>query len=71
MSKAKQQMDFVDAMASRENRSNRTARFLGRLGSVLDFAPIELALHEAYTATRGRDPHDPLVMFKMTLLQHF
>jgi IS5 family transposase len=71
MSKEKQQMDFVDAMASRENRGNRTARFLQKLESVLDFAPIEAALREAYTATRGRDPHDPLVMFKMTLLQHF
>ena len=71
MSKDEQQMNFVDAMASRENRSNRTARFLGKLGGVLDFAPIEAALREAYTATRGRDPHDPLVMFKMTLLQHF
>ena len=46
MSKNEQQMNFVDAMASRENRSNRTA-------------------------TRGRDPHDPLVMFKMTRLQRF
>ena len=71
MSKNDRQMNFVDAMASRENRSNRTARFLGKLGGVLDFAPIEAALREAYTATRGRDPHDPLVMFKMTLLQHF
>ena len=62
---------FVDAMASRENRSNRTACFLEKLCGVVDFTPIEAALCEACTATRGRDPHDPLVMFKMTLLQHF
>ena len=64
-------MNFVDEMANRENRGNRTARFLGKLEAVVDFRPIEAALREVYTATRGRDPHDPLVMFKMTLLQHF
>ena len=66
-----EQMNFVDQMANRENRGNRTARFLGKLESVVDFLPIEAARREASTATRGRDPHDPLVMFKMTLLQHF
>jgi len=71
MIKNERQMNFVDELANRENRGNRTARFLGKLESVVDFTPIEAALREAYTATRGRDPHDPLVMFKMTLLQHF
>jgi IS5 family transposase len=71
MSKNERQMNFVDEMANPDNRSNRTARFLDKLAAVVDFTPIEAALREAYTATRGRDPHDPLVMFKMTLLQHF
>lgn len=38
--KTDQQMNFVDQMASRENRSNRTARFLEKLCGVLDFMPI-------------------------------
>ena len=46
MSKNDQQMNFVDAPASRENRSNRTARFPGKLGGVLDFAPIEAAMRK-------------------------
>ena len=71
MSRIELQMNCVDEMANRENRSNRTARFLDKLGAVVDFTPIAAALREAYTATRGREPHDPLVMFKMTLLQHF
>ena len=57
----KPQMNFVDVMANRDNRSNRTARFLGKLESVVDFTLIEAALREAYAATRGRGPHDPLV----------
>jgi Transposase domain (DUF772) len=68
MGKSERQMNFVDEMANRGSRGNRTARFLGKLEAVVDFTPIEAALREAYTATRGRDPP---VMFKMTLLQHF
>lgn len=40
MSGNNRQMNFVDEMANWENRSNRTARFLDRLGVVVDFAPI-------------------------------
>jgi hypothetical protein len=34
--KADQQVRFVDQMASRDNRSNRTARFLEKLGKQSD-----------------------------------
>jgi hypothetical protein len=40
MSRNNRQLNFVDEMANRENRRNRSARFLDRLGAVVDFAPI-------------------------------
>ena len=44
--------------------------FLARLDRALDFKPIETALHRMYPATTGHPPHPPLVLFKMSLLQH-
>jgi len=44
--------------------------FLERLDGTLDFKPIEAALHRMYPATTGHPPHPPLVLFKMSLLQH-
>jgi IS5 family transposase len=65
------QGSFADDLANRENRSNRTARFLGRLSGVVDFEAIAEELAVAYPAKTGRTPHDALLLFKMTLLQHF
>jgi IS5 family transposase len=47
-----------------------TDDFLERLDRALDFKPIEAALHRMYPATTGHPPHPPLVLFKMSLLQH-
>jgi len=47
-----------------------TNDFLEKLDTVLDWKPIETALHKMYPATTGHPPHPPLVLFKMSLLQH-
>ena len=44
--------------------------FLRRLDQALDWRPIEAALQAMYPATLGRPPQPPLVLFKMSLLQH-
>ncbi len=44
--------------------------FLEGLDAALDWKPIETALHRMYPATTGAPPHPPLVLFKMSLLQH-
>ena len=44
--------------------------FLEKLDGALDWQPLEAALHEMYPATTGRPPCAPLVLFKMSLLQH-
>jgi transposase, IS5 family len=44
--------------------------FLEKLEGGLDWNPIEAALHRMYPATTGHPPHPPLVLFKMSLLQH-
>lgn len=44
--------------------------FLDRLDQILDWRPIENALQAMYPATTGRPPQPPLVLFKMSLLQH-
>ncbi|MGA9777555.1 MAG: IS5 family transposase [Verrucomicrobiia bacterium] len=44
--------------------------FLERLDRAVDFKPIEAALHRMYPARTGHPPHPPLVLFKMSLLQH-
>jgi hypothetical protein len=43
--------------------------FLDRLDQLVDWRPLERALHAMYPATTGRPPHPPLVLFKMSLLQ--
>jgi len=47
-----------------------TNDFLEKLDSALDWKPIERALQAMYPATTGRPPHAPLVLFKMSVLQH-
>ncbi|MDE2020911.1 MAG: IS5 family transposase [Patescibacteria group bacterium] len=47
-----------------------TNDFLERLERTLDFKPIEKALHAMYPGKWGRPPCPPLVLFKMSLLQH-
>jgi IS5 family transposase len=44
--------------------------FLDRLDPLVDWRPLEKALHAMYPAVTGRPPHPPLVLFKMSLLQH-
>ena len=44
--------------------------FLEKLDGALDWKPIEATLHRMYPATTGHPPHPPLVLFKMSLLQH-
>jgi len=44
--------------------------FLQTLDTALEWKPIELALQTMYPATTGRPPCAPLVLFKMSLLQH-
>ncbi len=44
--------------------------FLQRLDAALDWKPMEKALQAMYPATTGRPPCPPLVLFKMSLLQH-
>jgi IS5 family transposase len=44
--------------------------FLQRLDAALDWRPIEKALAAMYPASTGRPPCPPLVLFKMSLLQH-
>jgi IS5 family transposase len=44
--------------------------FLDRLEQLVDWRPLERVLHALYPATTGRPPHPPLVLFKMSLLQH-
>lgn len=47
-----------------------TNDFLERLDCTLDWRPLEQALQAMYPATTGRPPCAPLVLFKMSLLQH-
>ena len=44
--------------------------FLEKLEGVLDWQILEAALQTMYPATTGRPPCAPLVLFKMSLLQH-
>jgi transposase, IS5 family len=44
--------------------------FLEGLDQALDWKPVERALQAMYPATTGRPPCAPLVLFKMSLLQH-
>jgi IS5 family transposase len=47
-----------------------TNDFLERLDRTLDWRTLEKALQAMYPATTGRPPCAPLVLFKMSLLQH-
>lgn len=47
-----------------------TNDFLERLEQVVDWQLLEAALQTMYPATTGRPPHAPLVLLKMSLLQH-
>ena len=44
--------------------------FLDRLNTLVDWQPIQTALEAMFTATTGRLPQPPLVVFKMLLLQN-
>lgn len=44
--------------------------FLEGLNELVDWQPLERALQAMYPATTGRPPCAPLVLFKMSLLQH-
>ena len=44
--------------------------FLERLDQTVDWQPLEVTLQAMYPATTGRPPCAPLVLFKMSLLQH-
>ena len=47
-----------------------TNDFFEKLDGALDWRPLETVLHAMYPATTGRPPCAPLVLFKMSLLQH-
>lgn len=51
-------------------RSTVANDFLEKLDAALDWKLLEEALHRMYAAETGRPPHPPLVLFKMSLLQH-
>lgn len=44
--------------------------FLDRLEQLMNWRPIETALHAMYPATTGRPPQPPLLLFKMSLLHN-
>jgi IS5 family transposase len=44
--------------------------FLDRLEQLVDWRGLERVLHAMYPATTGRPPHPPLVLLKMSVLQH-
>jgi IS5 family transposase len=45
-------------------------RFLERLDALVDWRPLRAALEAMFTATTGRLPKPPLVVFKMLLREH-
>jgi IS5 family transposase len=63
--KANPQLGLMDAFVTIPAND-----FLDRLAQLVNWQPIEKALHALYPATTGRPPHPPLVLFKMSLLQH-
>jgi IS5 family transposase len=60
------QLGLLDSLMT----ANPTNDFLERLNRTLDWRPMEKALQAMYPATTGRPPCAPLVLFKMSLLQH-
>ncbi len=47
-----------------------TNEYLERPDRTLDWSPLEKALQGMCPATTRRPPHAPLVLFKMSFLQH-
>jgi IS5 family transposase len=64
--KTNAQMGLLDSFMAQSPAND----FLDRLTQLVDWTPIENALQAMYPATTGRPPHAPLVLFKMSLLQH-
>jgi IS5 family transposase len=60
------QMGLLDSLMI----ATPTNEFLERLDGTLDWKAVEKALQAMYPATTGRPPCAPLVLFKMSLLQH-
>jgi IS5 family transposase len=61
-----QQMNLLDGLVA----SAPTNDFLDRLNELVDWTPVQERLEGMFTATTGRLPKPPLVVFKMLLLQH-
>jgi IS5 family transposase len=64
--KANAQLGLLDSFMGQAPAND----FLDRLEKLVDWQPIENALQAMYPASTGRPPHAPLVLFKMSLLQH-
>ncbi len=64
--KTNPQMGLLDSLMATVPANN----FLERLEVIIDWKPIEDALHKMYPPKTGRPPCAPLVLFKMCLLQH-
>lgn len=64
--KTNPQMGLLDSLMATVPANH----FLERLEIIIDWKPIEDALHKMYPAKTGRPPCAPLVLFKMCLLQH-
>ncbi len=60
------QLGLLDSLMT----STPTNDFLERLEQTLDWKPLESALQAMYPASTGRPPCPPLLLFKMSLLQH-
>lgn len=61
------QLGFVDAAT--QGISSRADGFLGRASAVLDWAEIGAVLKPVYSSPTGRPSHDPVVLFRMLLLE--
>ncbi len=61
------QLGFVDAAT--RGISSRADEFLGRAAAVLDWAEIGAVLGSVYASPTGRPSHDPLVLFRMLLVE--
>ena len=64
--KANAQLGLLDSFMAQSPAND----FLDRLTQLVDWTPIENVLQAMYPATTGRPPHAPLVLFRMSLLQH-
>lgn len=64
--RAVKQLGLLDGLAAKVPGNE----FLERLETLVDWAPLRRELEALFTATTGRLPRPPLVVFKMLLLQH-